>query len=467
MSTFKIEMSESEMRTRGSFFDSIMENVFDAALLVDKKGLVLHAANGSSPLRSLTKEESIGKPFREINPNSDLLLNVLKTEKAMLGVIDVVQGRKCLVNIYPITDNGNLIGALATILYSNLSALKQLVASIKETNPNDASDTYNVVARIGTSLTFYDYVGISHATTELVARCRRAALSNRPILLMGESGTGKEILASAIHSESSHGTWKPFIKINCSAIPKDLLESELFGHEKGSFTGAIATKKGKFELASGGSILLDEIGDMDYSLQSKLLRVLEEKEFERVGGNKMIPLTARILASTNINLREKCAQKTFRSDLYYRLSAIEIKVPPLRERKEDIPLLIENIMNRDQLNFKLEPEALELLCKYNWPGNVRELRNIINRIGVFNESSVVPVEEIHICLDDSIDFEESHRIINKPSPIYKVINSKDFEKQHFIDALQECNYNVAKVSKKLGICRATVYNRMKKYSLEQ
>lgn len=462
----KIKISEEDLYTRGGTFDNLLSVVFDAAMLVDADGYILHHYLNSTVLTKVA-DDSVGKHFSEINPTAQLDL-VLKTKKAHLGIIDVVQGRKCIVNLYPIFSGEKLVGVLATILYSNLNALKQIVARINETSGEEAGDIYNTLARIGSSYTFQDYIGDSAVVDKIIYQCRLAANSNNSVLLIGETGTGKEILAGAIHSEFMGKSWRPFIKLNCSAIPKDLLESELFGHEKGAFTGAIATKKGKFELASGGSILLDEIGDMDLLMQSKLLRILEEKEYERIGGIKMMPMSSRVIASTNCNLREKCRQNTFRSDLYYRLSTIEIKIPPLRERKEDIPVLIKHFIKRDQLDFVLDPDALEIFYQYNWPGNVRELRNIVNRIGTYCSGMTVSAKDVYPFLEDSIDYESptKEELTEDFTKMIGNMSPAELEKQWIIQVIHKYDFNITEAAKHVGVSRATMYNKIKKHNID-
>ena len=221
------------------------------------------------------------------------------------------------------------------------------------------------------------------------------ARTDSTVLISGESGTGKELVASSLY-EHSFRQGKPFIKLNCVAIPEGLLESELFGHEKGSFTGATAQKIGKFELADGGTIFLDEIGDMPLATQAKLLRILQEKEFERVGGNQTIRVDVRFIAATNKNLTEMVRQGTFREDLYYRLNVFSIHLPPLRERKEDIPLLAAHILEQMENPVKLSSEGLQILMTNSLPGNIRELQNILERAAVMTDSGMI--EPRHLAL---------------------------------------------------------------------
>ena len=451
-----IEMTEQQMRTRGGLMDELLEKAFDAAVIVDRDGRFVYNTKGSLALRGLALEEIAGKYYWEINPGAKFH-TTLESGRAQLGVIDVVEGRKCLVNIFPICCDSQVIGALSTVLFKNLTNLKQIIAKLPETHGAEV-DNYNTVSRLATSYTFADYIGESQAAKDVIQQCRLAAQSMRPVLLIGETGTGKEILANAIHAEVNRYVWTPCIKINCSAIPDNLLESELFGHEKGAFTGAQATKIGKFELASNGSILLDEIGEMDLRLQSKLLRVLEEKEFERIGGTRLVPLKARLISSTNADLRQLCREGKFRSDLYYRLAAFEIHVPPLRDRATDIPLLVENLKQREQLEFTLGEDALRVLMQYRWPGNVRELRNILSRLDIKYRGQQVSASAVQRELEQSIDYEPPAAQTPQTT-----MPGKQTDAYARMDALLEQNgHNVAKTARELGVSRATIYNRLKK-----
>jgi len=275
-----------------------------------------------------------------------------------------------------------------------------------------------------------------------------------PVLLLGESGTGKEMMARLIH-ESGNLIDKPFIGINCAAIPSELLESELFGHEKGSFSGAVARKIGKFELAGDGVIFLDEIGDMPFILQSKLLRVLEEKSFERVGGNETIAVKARIIASTNQNLKQYVEEKKFRSDLYYRLNGVKILLPPLKERQGDLEPLIsyffELFNSMYDKKIQISTEAMNFLKSYSWPGNIRELKSVL-------ESSILLADSHSILFSD--DFPVEIHDGDNETGIYTV------EKEKILAALSSNGFNRSLTAKHLSISRKTLYNKMKKYSID-
>ena len=293
---------------------------------------------------------------------------------------------------------------------------------------------------------------------------KRVSKTDSTILLLGESGTGKELIARAIHNNSLRNE-KPFVAVNCAAIPEDLLESELFGYQKGSFTGALVDKIGKFEHADGGTIFLDEIGDLKLELQAKLLRVLQEKRIDKIGGTDPIKVNVRVIAATNQNLRELIEKGMFREDLYYRLSVIPVRIPPLRERREDIPLLIEYFLKdfNAASAVRFSPEVMKIMQDYYWRGNVRELRNVIERVLVLRKGEVIV----------SDDLPEEVRS-NLPKPIDLIleipengVSLDDVEEELLLKALEKNNWNQTKTAKFLKITRATLIYRMEKYDIRK
>lgn len=308
---------------------------------------------------------------------------------------------------------------------------------------------------------FHDLVSKSPKMREIFEFARTVSKSNSNILILGESGTGKELLARAIHNESlrPQGT---FIPVSCVALPETLMESEFFGHEKGAFTNALALKKGKFELADGGTIFLDEIGDITPKLQLSLLRVIQEKEIVHLGGIKPIKLDVRIIAATNRDLKKAVAEGSFREDLYYRLNVISIEMPPLRERKEDIPALAHHFIQKFNIEMqknvqKISEEALKALMKYDWPGNVREFENTIERAMVVSKEGIIKLEELHL----------TPQIIKTEASEYGNNTIKSVEKEHILKILKENNWNIQRSAEKLGIDRVTLYNKIKKYELKE
>ena len=295
----------------------------------------------------------------------------------------------------------------------------------------------------------------SESSMEIFRTVEKVRDCEIPVLLLGESGTGKEVFARLIHDGSCRKE-KPFIGINCSAIPSELLESELFGHEKGAFSGAAAAKPGKFELAEDGTLFLDEIGDMDFKLQSKLLRVLEERSFERIGGVSQIGFKARVVASTNRDLRSMIDGKEFRSDLYFRLRGVELLLPPLRERSEDLEALIHNFVaagcDRYCKKATVSSGAVDVMMHYNWPGNIRELRNVIDAaILLAEDGSLILPEHLRLEPLDVADSADSY------------IN--ELEKDFILRTLEKNRFNRTLAARELNISRKTLYNKIKKYSL--
>ncbi|MDD4923475.1 MAG: sigma-54 dependent transcriptional regulator [Dehalococcoidales bacterium] len=292
----------------------------------------------------------------------------------------------------------------------------------------------------------------------VVELVRAVSKSNANVLITGESGTGKELIARAVHNYS-HRQNKPFVAISCAALPETILESELFGHEKGSFTGAHIQRKGKFEIADNGTLFMDEIGDMSINIQVYLLRVLEEQEFTRVGGNDLVKVDVRIISATNKDLKESIAKGKFREDLYYRLNVVNIELPALRQRTEDIPLLAGYFLKKFAAENKKEvsgfaPKVMDFLLKYEWPGNVRELENAIERAVVLARNNVINTDDLPQQTLRSTDLITSKESI------------KDVEKKHIINVLKESGCNYSKAAAILGISRVTLYNKIKVYEID-
>ncbi len=311
---------------------------------------------------------------------------------------------------------------------------------------------------------FKNIIGRSGVMQEVFRAVEKVINSDVTVLIQGESGTGKELIARAIHNESKARHAKPFVAVNCTALPESLLESELFGHEKGAFTGAASRRIGKFELANGGTVFLDEIGEMSPSTQAKILRVLQEREFERLGGNALVKVNIRLLSATNKNLEEEVRKGTLREDLYYRISVFPIRLPPLRERKGDIPLLVSHFLKRygGRENKKIEGiqrEALNVLLGYHWPGNVRELENAVERAVVINSTGQIIMNDLpqHIITFGREGIEYPDETL--PRWIERL------EIEVLQKTLLEFEGNITQAAKKLGIGRATIYRKAKKYKL--
>jgi len=312
--------------------------------------------------------------------------------------------------------------------------------------------------------TFRDLVSRSPAMQAVFELARSAAKANSTVLILGESGSGKEVLARAIHAESPRAH-APFVEVSCAALTESLLESELFGHERGAFTGATARRKGKFEVAHGGTLFLDEIGDIGSKLQLDLLRVLEERRFNRLGGNDPIDVDVRIIAATNRDLKKAVANGTFREDLFYRLDVIPITLPPLRDRKEDIPLLVDRFLERLSIEMKkplegVSTEAMEALLDQPWRGNVRELRNVLERGAVVARGPVVQVGDLGLPPKGAAQAPAAGGAAGGPLP-----SLDEVERRHVASVLASTGGNVSQAARVLGIDRVTLYNKMRKYNI--
>ncbi len=317
-------------------------------------------------------------------------------------------------------------------------------------------------AALKTSITqSFEIVGESLKIKALKNDITKTAISQSRVIIFGESGTGKELIARAIHEKSDRKD-KNFIEVNCAAIPQELIESELFGHEKGSFTGAYESKKGKFELADKGSLFLDEIGDMSLTTQAKVLRVIETQEFQRVGGSKKIKVDVRIIAATNKDLNEEINKGNFREDLFFRLNVIPITAPPLRERKDDIPVLVEHFLKifarqYGQKQKTINKTTLNTLMDYDWPGNVRELKNTIERFVIMSPSETIDTKYIPTFKESRMDYHS-----------YKTLREarEQFEKDFILKKLQDNNWNISKTSEELEIERSNLHRKIKSLRIE-
>ncbi|MDZ7269245.1 MAG: sigma-54 dependent transcriptional regulator [candidate division KSB1 bacterium] len=312
----------------------------------------------------------------------------------------------------------------------------------------------------------FEMLGDSPALQQVREQIARVAPVNTRVLILGESGTGKELAARAIHAASERSR-AAFVKVNCAAIPEDLIESELFGHEKGAFTGATAAREGKFELADRGTLFLDEVGDMSLKVQAKVLRVLQEGEFERVGGSQTRRVDVRVITATNKNLEQEVRHGRFREDLWYRLNVVPIVMPPLRERRSDIPLLIEHFVARfcQENGFKrkrLEPDAIKKLMDYSWPGNIRELKNAIERLVIMTPQETITAADVPLSL------QMPHSSLRPAAPLGTSLEEvrKQAERDYIAACLQAVDGNVTRAAQLLGLERSHLYKKMKALGMQ-
>ncbi|PJZ71121.1 transcriptional regulator [Leptospira perolatii] len=418
------------------------------------------------------------------NPESvSFLAAPIKSDTDVLGVVSVFFVHKKYVDLKTYLD---FLQVVASIIYQAIRIQKL----IDEEKREISRENVLLKRELKNKYKFGSLIGKSKAMEKLFEMIQLVSDSRASVLITGESGTGKEMIASAIHYNSSRAD-KPFIKINCAAIPENLLESELFGHKKGSFTGAVADKKGKFEMADTGTIFLDEIGEMDLNLQSKLLRVLQEKEIEAVGSTKPKKIDVRIIAATNANLEELISQKLFRPDLFYRLNVVNMVTPPLRERTEDIPLLINHFISKytgeNSKKIKgITREAHKLLMSYGWPGNVRELENVIERAVVLSQSDMLDIQDFSEISGRILYGDETEQIEAGDTEGAVEVASSRFSPSH-LDALdgraievvvgevearlikyamKKFKYTKTRVAKFLGINRNTLDKKIKELKID-
>lgn len=400
----------------------------------------------------------------------DLLISDLKMP-GMNG-LDLLKKVKHLTPTLPcimLTAHGTIDSAVAAMKEGandyltkpvNIDEIKIVVKRVLE-NYRLIREVEHLRGKMGLESGPNTIIGRSKPMKDLYRLLERVANSHTTILIYGESGTGKELVARSIHQQSPRRD-RPFVTIDCGTLHETLLESELFGHVRGSFTGAISNKKGLFEDAHGGTLLLDEIGDTTSAFQSKLLRVLQESEIRPVGGNKTITVDVRVIAATNKDLKKSVEEKTFREDLYYRLAVVPVVIPPLRHRKEDIPLLVDHFLKKNCERGHLEPKrisakAMRLLTEAPWPGNVRELENVIERAVLLSPDAEITPEALFI--DPAIE--------DSKNPLHQVIRTTTeiVEKEKIAEATQRAQGNRSRAAKLLGISRATLYNKLKRYNL--
>lgn len=443
----------------------VLESVQDGICVLNKNGYITYVNPAYLRIVNQQYENLVGKDINMISPDG-ARSKVLKSGKQVLGSIShKLDGVTVVANVNPIIVDEELMGAVSVI--KNITEVHDLMEKLNHISAKADYLEQELWRTKKTDSAFEHFIGRSGKVVDVLAMASKAAQGFSNVLIRGESGTGKELVAEGIHYASPWAKG-PFIRVNCGAIPTNLLESELFGHEKGSFTGAVRRKLGKFELAHNGTLFLDEIGEMEKNMQVKLLRILQKKEFERVGGEATIKVNVRIIAATNQNLESMVAQNEFREDLYYRLNVIPLLLPPLRERKEDIPLLAEHFMSKvsAELGRKIKGikrEALHVLMAYRWPGNVRELENIIERIVILTEGDYIDVHHLPSYLKEEVLTEkrESSGMIDEV-----ILSWEEYERQIITQALKKYkSFNGA--GKILGLTHKTVAAKARKYGIEK
>jgi len=431
---------------------------------LSKKGYKVYSAESGSQGLKMVKDKTIDIILSDFKMPEMTGIEILEQVSLINPEISFI-----IITAYGTVENAVKAMQLGAIDYIskpvNLDELEILLDRIVE-NKNLISENQLLREQLQEKNRINSIISQSSKMEEVINLASRSAKSRATILINGENGTGKEVLARAIHYISNRKD-KPFVAINIPALSENLLESELFGHEKGSFTGADKMKKGRFELADGGTLFLDEIGDMSVSTQIKILRVLQEHQFERVGGTESIEVDVRIISATNQDLEKKIIEGTFREDLYYRLNVVTIKIPPLRERKDDIPPLIEFFINlyckeNDREKLEISKEAYDMLMKYNFPGNIRELENIIERAVVLTRGNLITLGDLPLHIRGFKE-ELSRPVLGKGTLPEQV---EAVEKELIYDALRESAGNQTKAGKLLGITERNLRYKLKKYNIK-
>lgn len=452
-------------------FEEILNLTDDGFVVVDTKGVITDINEQYCQYLKVTKEYAIGRSIAEIIPNTkmlDIVNYAYREEGAILRLQekrDDADERIVLVNRSCVYDQThNVIAGVAQVKFR----LQTLDSAKKLMQEYAAYEFYREEYhnRGNSKGSFDTVVGNSPRFAEAKKAGQKAAKTLFPVLLTGETGTGKEVFAHAIHNSSPRKD-QPMVSINCAAIPDELLESELFGYEEGAFTGAKrGGKKGKFELADGGTLFLDEIGDMPLGMQAKLLRVLQEKEVEKIGGERPVPVDVRIIAATRKNLPEMIAAGEFREDLYYRLNVLNIELPSLRDRREDIVELALYFLNQLNADYKsvisLTPEVRDCFLNYDWPGNIRELDNVI-------KSAYASCEDFQIQLSDLPTKMVSRHQLSEESSGGKKLNQmmEEYEKSLLHDVLRQNGWHCQQAADELGIHRSALYKKIAKYGLQK
>ena len=447
----------------------ILEAVQDGICVVDKSGLITYVNPAYLRIVRKTREMVLGQNVFESAPDGNRV-GVLKSGVARIGALSHKKnGTTVVANVNPIFVDGEIAGVVSVI--KDITEIQRLMERLTQVSARAEYLEQELLRTKKTATAFSNYIGKSGKVVDVLALATKAAASTATVLIRGESGTGKEVIAEGIHYASARRRG-PFIRVNCGAIPPALLESELFGHERGAFTGAVKRKLGKFELANHGTIFLDEVAEMDKNMQVKLLRVLQQKEFDRVGGEETVHVDVRIIAATNRDLEAMMKAGEFREDLYYRLNVIPLLLPPLRERVDDIPLLVEHFIGKISAAQQkpvrgITPDAMEVLMGYRWPGNVRELENVIERVITLMDTPEIRAEDLPTYVRSDI----ADRAVSGPAGLLTtdaggaaVLPWADYEKRIIAHAMEHCGtFNAA--AKALGITHKTVAAKARKYGL--
>ncbi|HQL89890.1 MAG TPA: sigma 54-interacting transcriptional regulator [Syntrophales bacterium] len=450
------------------FIYALIDNPYECPIVIDKKGIIRFMSRFSRRLIGIDPEEAVGRHIKDVIKETRLH-EILKDGKARIADLLYIAGRQQVISRIPLKDlQGRILGAVGKGVFSKVSKVAELSQRIEHLSDQVKYYKQRVTDMRGGST----IVGGTEAILRMKENALLAAKSNASVLITGESGTGKEVVAYFIHQNSSR-SGGPFIRVNCASIPRELFESELFGYEGGAFTGARSQgKPGKFELANGGTILLDEIGEMPRPMQAKLLRVLQERTVDRLGGTKPIPADFRLIAATNRDLQEMVRKGDFRMDLFYRINILSIHAPSLRDIRGDIPLLAAHLIGllNEEMGWgasAISPEAMEELKRYDWPGNVRELRNVIERAMIIAKERVIRPEDLPDRIRGgagAVSIPPAASRSPRAGNLRLIL--AETERQVILETLRNAGGNKAKAAKMLGIHRTSLYQKMRMHGMD-
>jgi len=460
--------------------EQIINLLAERIVVVDHDGIILYINEAYCEFLGTTVKDAVHRPVQDVIENTRMHI-VAKTGQKELAALHPINGSEMIANRFPIIEDGKIVGAVGTVMFRSPEEWRMYRTKIQGLVEELKYYKTKLEKELKSKYQFSDLIGKSSTFLATKKFAERISGSNSSVLLIGDSGTGKELFAHAIHNSSMRSSL-PFVAINCASIPEHLLESELFGYDDGAFTGAKkGGKKGQFEMANNGTLFLDEIGDMPLSMQSKLLRVLQEKEVQRVGGQKSIAVDVRIIAATHRDLEKLVEEGKFRQDLYYRLNVIKIEIPPLRERKEDIPLISQSLLKKLERKFyrkgiELSAEVKERLMKHEWPGNIRELENVLERSINVLDGKTIEVAHLPLYLRDmesETSFVKTPQSPNKmpaPKTLLPIDSLKETlaraEKEAIIHALDITNGNKQEAAKLLGIGKTSFYEKCKLHAIK-
>jgi len=443
---------------------SILELSSDGIVAVDRDYIITMANEAYAGFFNKKVDEIVGKHVKLVYGRDPIFPQAMETGESEYGYVTSLNGHEIIASRAPIRKNGQIIGALGTVVFKNISDLYRLNEKVK--NLRSQLNFYrDELVRVKRARYTFDHIIGEHQDFAALKRiARRVAHTQSTILIRGESGTGKELFAQAMYIESRR-SGGPFIRVNCAAVPETLLESELFGYKEGAFTGAKkGGQMGKFELAHKGVIFLDEIGDMSLNMQAKVLRVLQEKEIERLGDSRPRQVDVRVIAATNRNLEEMIARGEFREDLYYRINVVTLTIPPLREREGDLDLLISHFIEKFNRQFGISVDGVDetsrrLLSNHRWPGNIRELENVVERAFNLLEGNIIKKEHLPLYLQNA---KKQGKI--QPGGLPRLIG--EIEKETILETLERCGGNKLQTAESLGISRAGLYKKLKRHNIK-